>query len=142
MAHHRHKRDTDARPTRLTLPRARYVAGGLAVMATCASVGIGVLVAAPQVPTLQAASSSTSAAGSIGTTVDISDRAPVVSRSQERIDRVSEVDRMLTAKATQKAVRRADTHRWTTTELNLWTTPEEQSAELARPMNPPADPSL
>ena len=129
MAHHRHKRDTDARPTRLTLPRARYVAGGLAVMATFASVGTGVLVAAPESPTLQAASSPTSAAGSISTTVDISDRAPVVSRSSSRIDRASKVDRMLTADATRKAVRQADTHRWATTELNLWTTPEEKSAE-------------
>ncbi|GAA1478973.1 LysM domain-containing protein [Nocardioides aestuarii] len=129
MAHHRHKRDTDARPTRFTLPRARYVAGGLAVMATVASVGTGVLVAAPESPTLQAASSPTSAAGSISTTVDISDRAPVVSRSSNRIDRESKVDRMLTAEATEKAVRGADTHRWATTELNLWTTPEEKTSE-------------
>lgn len=129
MAHHRHKRDTDARTTRFTLPPAKYVAGGLAVMATLATVGTGVLVAAPESPALQAASSSTSAAGSIGTTVDISDRAPVVSRSDDRIDRVSAVDRMLRASATEKAVRNADTKRWTTTALNLWTTPEEGSAE-------------
>lgn len=131
MAHHRHKRDTDARPARFTLPPAKYVAGGLAVMATLASVGTGVVVAAPESPTLQAASSSTSVAGSIGTstTVDISDRAPVVSRSDDRIDRVSDVDRMLRAAATAKAVRQADTELWTTAPLNLWTTPEESSAE-------------
>ncbi|MFD1948561.1 hypothetical protein [Nocardioides aestuarii] len=98
-------------------------------MATVASVGTGVLVAAPESPTLQAASSPTSAAGSISTTVDISDRAPVVSRSSNRIDRESKVDRMLTAEATEKAVRGADTHRWATTELNLWTTPEEKTSE-------------
>jgi hypothetical protein len=136
VAHHRHKRDTDARPHRFTLPPAKYVAGGLAAMATLASVGTGVLVAGPESPTLQAASS-TSAAGSIGTTppsttpttVDISDRAPIVSRSGDRIDRVSEVDKMLRAAATAKAVRRADTELWTTAPLNLWTTPEEASAE-------------
>ncbi len=129
MAHHRHKRDTDARPARFTMPPARYVAGGLAVLATLASVGTGVMVTAPQNPTLQAASSSTTAAGSISTSVDISDRAPIVSRSDDRIERVSAVDRMLRAEATAKAVRQADTKRWTTTALNLWTTPQKGSAK-------------
>ena len=69
MAHHRHKRDADARSTRFTLPPAKYVAGGLAVMATFASVGTGVLAAVPESPAMQAASSTTPAAGSISTTV-------------------------------------------------------------------------
>ena len=31
----------------------------------------------------------------------------------------------MTAEATRKAIRQADTRRWTTAPLNLWTTPDE-----------------
>ncbi len=131
MAHHRHKRDPDARSTKLTLPSAKFIAAPVALVATLAAVGTGVMAAGPGTPDYLAASSD-AAAGSIGTVaespVDISDRTPVVSRSDSRIERVSPLEQMLTAKATAKAVRQADTRLWTTAPLNLWTTPDEDSA--------------
>jgi hypothetical protein len=60
--------------------------------------------------------------------VDLSDRTPVVSRSGTRIEPLSEIEKMLTTQATAKAVRQADTKLWTTAPLNLWTTPQEDTA--------------
>ncbi len=125
MADHRHKRDTNARSFRM--PKATLVAGPIALVATLSTVGAGVLAASPATRDLLAASSSTT---SISGAADLSDRAQVVSRSDSRIDRVSEVDRMLTAAATAKAVRRADTKVWTTAPLNLWTTPDETASKV------------
>ena len=47
MADHRHKRDTDARSFLGKLPAAHKFSAGLAVLATTAVVGVGVLGAAP-----------------------------------------------------------------------------------------------
>jgi hypothetical protein len=133
VAHLRHKREPDARSTKFTVPSAKYVAAPVALVATLAAVGTGVMAASPETPDFLAASSN-AAAGSIGSvdssSVDISDRAPIVSRSDDRIDRVSPLDRMLTAQATATAVRQADTRLWTTAPLNLWTTPEESAAKV------------
>ena len=135
MAVNRHKRDTNARISLSILPRARYLAGSVALVATLATVGGGVLATSPETRDLLASSSAgsnttASAAGSVSTPVDLSERARVVSRSGSRIERVSPIDRMLTAEATRKAVRRADTELWTTAPLNLWTTPDDAAAKL------------
>ena len=140
MAEHRHKRETNARLFRVRTPKAPLVAAPIAVVATLSTVGAGVLVASPETRDMLAASSSTttssgnssassSGAQSFGSAVDISDRTPVVSRSGRRIEPLTEVEKMLTAEATAKAVRAADTKLWTTTVLNLWTTPQEATAE-------------
>jgi uncharacterized protein YraI len=134
VAVNRHKRDTNARISMPTLPKARYIAGPIALVATLSTVGAGVMAASPETRDLLATSGSTTtsanAAGSISASVDISDRAPIVSRSGSRIERVSPIDRMLTAEATRKAVRAADTRLWTTAPLNLWTTPDESAAKV------------
>ena len=133
MADHRHKRDANAR--RFTLPKSMFVAGPIALVATLSTVGAGVLAASPETRDLLAADSSTSAgtntaSGSLSAAVDLSDRPQIVSRSDSRIDRVSEIDRMMTAEATAEAIRKADTQLWTTAPLNLWTTPDDTASKL------------
>lgn len=126
MADHRHKRDTNAR--RFTLPKATFVAGPIALLATLSTVGAGVLAASPETRDLLAAgtshSSSASGSGTASRTVDLTERPQIVSRSGSRIERLSDVEKMMTAKATAKAIRQAETKVWTTAPLNLWTAPD------------------
>ena len=129
MADHRHKRDTNARLFRVRVPKAPLVAGPLALVATLSTVGVGVLAASPETRDLLATSSaSTHGSQSLSAVVDLSERTPVVSRSGSRIEPLSEIEKMLTAKATAAAIRQADTKLWTTAPLNLWTTPQETTA--------------
>jgi hypothetical protein len=128
VADHRHKRDTNARLFRVRVPRAPFVAGPIALVATLSTIGAGVLVASPETRDLLATSSATTGTQSLSTAVDLSDRTPVVSRSGTRIEPLSEIEKMLTTQATAKAVRQADTKLWTTAPLNLWTTPQEDTA--------------
>jgi hypothetical protein len=130
VADHRHKRDTNARMFNLHLPRARYVAGPIALVATLSTVGAGVVAASPDTRDLLASSGSTgtsdttdATSGAASVDVDLSGRAPIVSRSGDRIEKISALDRMLTEQATSRAVRQADTKVWTTAPLNLWTSP-------------------
>jgi hypothetical protein len=137
VAEHRHKRETNARIFRVRTLKAPLVAAPLALVATLSTVGAGVLAASPETRDLLAASSSgatttSSAAQSFGSAVDVSDRAPVVSRSSSRIEPLSEIEKMLTPEATAKAVRQADTKLWTTAALNLWSEPQEATAASAR----------
>jgi hypothetical protein len=128
VADHRHKRDTNARLFRVRVPMAPFVAGPIALVATLSTIGAGVLVASPETRDLLATSSATTGTQSLSTAVDLSDRTPVVSRSGTRIEPLSEIEKMLTTQATAKAVRQADTKLWTTAPLNLWTTPQEDTA--------------
>jgi hypothetical protein len=115
VAVHRHKRDTNARRT----PKAYLVAGPLALVATAATVGMGVLATTPEARDLLVTSSGSSI-GNAG-----SDRE-VVSRSDSRddfADLQQAFDANLSQVATLRAVRRADTRLWTTTDLNLWDSP-------------------
>jgi hypothetical protein len=128
VADHRHKRDTNARLFRVRVPKAPFVAGPIALVATLSTIGAGVLVASPETRDLLATSSATTGTQSLSTAVDLSDRTPVVSRSGTRIEPLSEIEKMLTTQATAKAVRQADTKLWTTAPLNLWTTPQEDTA--------------
>jgi hypothetical protein len=116
VADHRHKRDTNAR----RMPKAHLVAGPIALIATAATVGMGVLATSPETRDLLVASSgaSISNAGS--------DRQEVVSRSDSREDFENlqqAYDANLSRLATLRAVRQADTKLWTTTALNLWDAP-------------------
>ncbi len=132
MAEHRHKREHSARTFRVRVPKAPFVAAPLALVATLSTVGAGILVADPEAQDLVAPSNPTttsSGSQSLGAAVDLSERGQVVSRSGSRIEPLSEIEKMLTAQATAKAIRRADTQLWTTTTLNLWTTPQEATAE-------------
>ena len=125
MADHRHKRDTNARPF-FKMPKSTLVAGPIALVATLSTVGAGVLAASPETRDLLMASSSSS----VSNAVDVSGRTPIVSRSDSRIDRLTDADRMMTAEATAQAIRKADTKLWTTAPLNLWTTPDDTARKV------------
>ena len=122
MADHRHKRDTNAR----RMPKAHLIAGPIALLATAATVGMGVLATTPETRDLLVASSG----ASIGNAE--SDRQ-VVSRSDSREDFVNlqkAFNENLSKVATLRAVRNADTKRWTTTDLNLWTEPGKGAKKI------------
>ncbi|MGD9962190.1 mucin-2 protein [Nocardioides sp.] len=124
MADHRHKRVTNARRK---MPKAVLVSAPLALAATVATVSAGVLLGTPVTPTLMAdANSSLTAANPQFPTT--TDRPEEVSRelgraylpaSQLKAMKLRD-QRMAAQAATAKAVRRADTRLWATTDLNLW----------------------
>jgi hypothetical protein len=109
------------------------VAGPLAVLATVGAVTVGVLVASPDKEVL-----ASSSAGAIGT-VDL-DRDSTVSRSQSRalgrqsmtaLNRYQQEEAAQEERrATQRAIRGADTRLWTTTLLNLWTDPSGNAEKV------------
>ncbi len=126
-----HKRDTDARP-RFRMPKAPYIAGGLAVAATLSTVGLGLVAANPETRDLVAANSSSSvsqASEDTATETDTVERPQVVSRSQARIVPEEPWEDMLEKKAVAEAVREADDKLWTTAALNLWVTPGEDAGK-------------
>jgi hypothetical protein len=104
---------------------------------------VGVLTANPSVPgTDDLLASSSSAAAGISAS-GISQRDEVVSRSERRESREdarqearkearqdARREARREAKATQRAVRAADTRRWTTTDLNLWTSADGDARKV------------
>lgn len=132
MAKHRHKRETNAR-----LPKAVQVAGSIAVMATVSAVSLGVYTAPlPNESFLASGSERAPSATSeaiVGGSEQVVERAAVVSRSKSRLQERKQAARRELRKerdATQRAVRRADTRLWTTTELNLWSGPERDADKV------------
>lgn len=127
-----HKRDTDAR--RLRLPRASYIAGGLALLATLSSVGVGVMAANPETRDMLVASGPSSVArgadSDVGEGSEPLERQPVVSRSQGRIVREEPWADLLEKSAVAKAIRSADDKLWTTAPLNLWTNPGTDATKV------------
>ncbi len=113
MAEHRHKRETTARRT----PRAAFVAGPLAALATAGAVTLGVLAASPDAGDLVAQETTSADLGAAA------DRPPVLSRAGSRTEPIELRKSVVAAReraATERAVRRAHTKLWSTTVLNLW----------------------
>jgi hypothetical protein len=117
VAHRRHKRETNARrlPT-LTGSRAVKVAAGAAALVTVPAVGLGVVAADP--PTAPAA-------------ITAAERPPIrldpprhdsepVTRSFDRAAARAFQHGMVEQQETARAVRQAHVRKWTTTDLNLW----------------------
>lgn len=132
-----HKRDTDA--GRFRLPRTPCVAGGLAVLTTLLSVGVGLLAANPATRDLLVASGSSSVAREtdsglrqVAEPVQLQpvERQPVVSRSGDRLVREEPWAGMLEDSAVAKAVRSADERLWTTAPLNLWADPGADATRM------------
>jgi hypothetical protein len=124
----RHKRDANARITRSTTPTAVKVAAPVAALVTLSAVGVGVLASSPQSDVL-----ASQAAGAIS---QVPEREIVVSRADARDmyrQAGREMARLEAAKerrATQRAIRNADTRLWTTEPLNLWTLPGDQAEKV------------
>jgi hypothetical protein len=115
VAQHRHKREPDTRlRSALTGSRVIRLAAGAAVAATLPAVGLGVLAADPAARAVVQADRQPSLAPA-------ADRAaPPVSRSFDRTRRDRFQAGMTAEEATVRAVESADSRKWTTTELNLW----------------------
>ena len=125
-----HKRDTDARRT-FRLPRAPYIAGGLAVAATLSTVGLGLVAAGSGTQDLLVAGTANSvarAAENAQQSTDAVERPQIVSRSQTRIVREEPWEDMLEKEAVARAIEAADDKLWTTAPLNLWTNPGDEAA--------------
>ncbi|AJR18592.1 hypothetical protein GUY44_28520 [Pimelobacter simplex] len=120
-----HKRET-ARRT----PRAALLAGSLAVLATTAVVSTGVLGSSAPPADVLAVDRAKAATGSLDEAAPR--EIPVISRSADRsADAVgTRLDRMLATPAVTKAVKNADTRRWTTAPLNLWSRPDKRGKQV------------
>lgn len=131
MAQHRHKRETNARR-----PKAIQVAAPIAIMATVSAVSLGVLTATPRADEFLAVASDSdsvsSSAGADTTTSSTATRDDIVSRSSSRLlaQKVSARKAKQEKQATLKAIKRADTTMWTTTDLNLWSGPEKNAEQV------------
>jgi hypothetical protein len=111
------------------MPKAHLVAGPIALLATAATVGMGVVAANPEARDLLVASSGASI-GKAGS--DYASDREVVSRSDSRgFENLQKAFEANQAKvATLRAVRRADTKLWTTADLNLWTSPGKDAEKV------------
>ena len=140
MAHHRHKRDTNAR----RMPKATLVAAPLAVLITAPAVALGVLAADPATGDfLRPATNLSAASLSSNTSLSLKDleRGQSVSRSGDRdedsvlrgaeyiLAQQSAFDRRQATAATKRAIKNADTKLWTAAPLNLWTDPTSKAAK-------------
>ena len=128
---HSHKRETARRR-----PRAAFIAAPLAVLATGAAVAVGVAGTEPAQDLLDADSSF--AANAIGSDRREQRELGTLSRDnggtrglvrQEPVV-LTPVEKMLTEAAVDKAIKKADTRLWTTTELNLWTRPDGKAKQV------------
>ena len=121
MAHPSHKRDTDAR-----LPKASLVAGPLAVVATLATVGLGVLAATPAKDLVFASNAPAPVSVAAGDFRGVVERDVPISRSSSRADRQDKAEQ----RAEKKAVAQAHTKLWTTTALNIWTESDRRATKV------------
>jgi hypothetical protein len=128
VAQHRHKRETNARRLNpFTGARAAQVAIGAAVAATVPAIALGVVQANP--------------AASIGAGGPAADRAPIhldphrydsvpVSRSFDRTAARSFQQGMAAQRATVRAVKAAHLKKWSSVDLNLWSSSERAAQQL------------
>jgi hypothetical protein len=127
VAHHRHKRETNARRfVSLTGSRAAKIAIGAAAAATVPAVALGVAQATP--------------AASVGLRAD-HQQAPIqldpdrydgapVSRTFNRTAARTFQNGMAAQKATMRAVRAAHVTKWTTVDLNLWSSASQAARQM------------
>jgi hypothetical protein len=126
VAHHRHKRETNARRLlTLTGSRAAKVAAVSAAVATLPAVGVGVIAANPSasiaVPTHQRAP--------LRLDPQRYDAAPV-SRSFDRSAARSFQEGIAAQRETARAVRNAHVKMWTTVDLNLWSSASQAARQV------------
>jgi hypothetical protein len=126
VAHHRHKREPNARRlAALTGSRAARIAAGAALATTLPAVALGVLAADP-------APHATLVAGQ-GPAIVLDparyDREPV-SRSFNRAAARNFQEGVAAQEATVRAVERAHVQKWTTADLNLWSSASQAARQI------------
>ena len=126
MAHHRHKREPNARRfVAHTGSRAVRFAAGAALATTLPAVALGVLAADPSAhPSLVAQQTP-----AIILDPARYDRAPV-SRSFDRAAARNFQEGVAAQEATARAVKHAHVQRWTTVDLNLWSSASQAARQL------------
>jgi hypothetical protein len=152
VAHHRHKREPNARRfsgSRLPQLRSTVLAAPLAVAATVGAVSIGVLgaggatvdVAAPARDSASAkavdarsavprqSSLSRGYSGRLKTDEPTAKTSSAPSASKATPVTTSPLQRLLAPAAVRRAIAGADTRLWTTEALNLWVSPSRTSAQ-------------
>jgi hypothetical protein len=129
VADHRHKREPEARRPK---PKPLAVIGPLAVLATAASVTIGVIAAEPAASDLTPLASITAAT----TASDASagrDEDPIT-RSENRVKATASRDlpppSFMSKAAIGAAIKAAKLQQWTTAELNIWNQPGDRAKQL------------
>ncbi len=135
MARHQ-PRHRHVQPRERRVPRPALLAAPLALLATGTAVGWGVLGASVTGADVDRPSLSATVAPEIST---VRSRDPIVSRSERRarpeaqggtVDPPSPADRLLRPRAVTRAIGAARNTRWTTTELNIWTRPDDLAEQL------------
>jgi hypothetical protein len=128
VAEHRHKREPEA-PRRK--PRPVAVIGPLAVLATAASVTIGVLAADPGASKLTPLTASTDLAAFSSTAERSEDP---VTRNEDRVKATTSRDlpppSFMSKAAITAAIKAAKTRQWTTADLNIWNQPGDKAKQL------------
>jgi hypothetical protein len=132
VADHRHKREPEARRPK---PRAVAVIGPLAVLATAASVTLGVLAADPGATKLRPLTAAADLATvSSSSSAAPADRPDLVTRADDRQKvappATSYASNFMSKTAIRSAVEHATQHRWTTDALNIWTQPGDKATKL------------
>jgi hypothetical protein len=125
VATHRHKREPTARRfAALTGKRALHIAAGAAVAATVPAVGLGILASDPSAKAVVAHRASPLALSSAPQTV----REAPISRTLDRAG-LRQPGTTSSGEAAL-AVARAHTRRWTTTDLNLWSSASSGAVQV------------
>jgi len=129
VAHHRHKRDTNARRFNPFRVKAVTIAAPLAFVATASAVTLGVLNESPQAADIFAASVSDAKVADVG--AQDRDSEPVSRSAPARIEREpSKVEQVMADRKVAAAIKQADTKQWTTAPLNLWSQPGDDAKKL------------
>ncbi len=127
MAHHRHKREPNARRlVAVTGSRAARIAAGAALATTIPAVALGVIAADPS-----AHASLTAQQAPPAVILDPSryDTTPV-SRSFNRSAARTFQEGVAAQEATVRAVKRAHVQKWTTADLNLWSSASQAARQV------------
>jgi len=131
VAEHRHKREPEARRPK---PRPVAVIGPLAVLATAASVTLGVLAADPAASKLSPLTTAADLASASTAADTTADRPDLVTRSDDRQKVAPPVtsyaSNFMSKSAIKSAVEHANQHRWTTDDLNIWSQPGDKATKL------------
>ena len=126
MAHHRHKREPNARRlVALTGSRAALIAAGAALATTLPAVALGVIAADPTHVSLAARQTPPPVVLDPGRY----DRVPV-SRSFDRAAARTFQEGVAAQEATVRAVKRAHVKKWTTVDLNLWSSASRAARQV------------
>jgi hypothetical protein len=130
VAHHRHKRETNARRLlTLTGSKAAKVAAVSAAVATLPAVAVGVVAADPAAEIDLQAHQQAPQQAPVHLDPQRYDAAPV-SRGFDRAASRSFQDGLVAQRATARAVKNAHVKKWTTVDLNLWSSPDQAARQL------------